>query len=298
VFIYHYSIGWDFGLRMLRELPGKRVVKYHNITPPEFFENVNDGYAAVCRAGRAQIKDVAKANCDLFLSDSKYNGDELIAEGADPSRSAVVPPFHHVDRLHSLEADLSLLDTVRNGPVNVLTVGRLAPNKGHPALIDAFAIYHRHYNRNSRLVVVGKEDNRLGPYTEALYRQVVDRGLTDSVVFTGEASDKLLKTYYLAADVFVSTSRHEGFCVPVVEAMAMKVPVVALGTTAVPETVGDAGLVWHESDPELLAASIHRVADEEPVRLGLGELGWRRYRKRFANDRIKETFLKTMNALL
>ena len=104
--------------------------------------------------------------------------------------------------------------------------------------------------------------------------------------------------FYQAADVFAITSAHEGFCVPVVEAMAMRVPVVALGSTAVPETVGDAGLVWESAEPYLLAESIHHLVTESATRSALAEAGWRRYRECFSNERIEARFLEAMTGLL
>jgi len=93
------------------------------------------------------------------------------------------------------------------------------------------------------------------------------------VVFTGKVSEAALKAYYLLAHVFVITSHHEGFCVPLIEAMSMKIPIVAYGKTAIPETVGKVGLVWEECDPQLIAASINKIAQEESLRLTLGEMG-------------------------
>ncbi len=137
------------------------------------------------------------------------------------------------------------------------------PTKGIARLIDAFAVYHHQYNTRSRLFVVGKEDPRLAAYTASLHEQVDRLEVAGAVVFTGEVSESLLKTHYLLADAFLMTSQHEGFGVPLIEAMAMNVPLVALGTTAVPGTIGEAGLVWEENDPYLLAESIHQVTQDQ-----------------------------------
>ena len=111
--------------------------------------------------------------------------------------------------------------------VNIVMVGRLAPNKAHPALIEAFASYHHDYNSESRLIIIGKEETRLRKYSPLL-RELANRlKIKDAVVFAGEVSDEGLKAYYQIAHAFMLTSEHEGFCVPLVEAMAMGVPVVA-----------------------------------------------------------------------
>jgi L-malate glycosyltransferase len=291
--IYHYSMGWNFGLQLLQDLPCRTVVKYHNITPPEFFAGLSVDYENVCRHGREQIKDIARAGCDLYLADSEYNASELLHEGVD--ECSVVAPFHHVDKLELLAPDAQVLDQYVNDKVNVLMVGRVAPNKGHAALIDALAIYRREYNSDARLLIVGKEDEPLAKYSQWLRELVLSLGLEDSVVFTGGVSDEQLKAYYLAADFFMLTSGHEGFCVPLVEAMALKVPIIACASSAIPATVGNAGLVWQERNPYLLAASIDYLDRDEPVSVELGLLGRQRYEQHFSNERIAESFVDALS---
>jgi glycosyltransferase involved in cell wall biosynthesis len=118
------------------------------------------------------------------------------------------------------------------------------------------------------------------------------------VIFTGEVSEHALKAYYLAAHVFMLTSEHEGFCVPLVEAMAMKIPIVAYASTAIPETVESAGLVWEERNPYLLAESINSIVSGESLRKGLGNMGWQRYTQNFTNAKIEAGFLSAINGFL
>ena len=298
ILIYHYSRGWDPGLDLLRRLSCRKVIKYHNVTPPEFFVKYNADFAAMCAAGRQQIKPVARSGCDAYLSASAYNMRELLAAGASESRSFVVPPFHHIDRLDSIESDTKVLDECNDGTTNICMVGRVSPNKGHTALIEAFAAYHHDYNPNSRLIIVGKEEVRLEKYS-ALLREMTKRlRLRQNVIFTGEVSDQALKAYYLAAHVFLITSEHEGFCVPLVEAMAMKLPIVAYSSTAIPETVGTAGLVWEERNPYLLAESIKSIVSDRSLRNGLSNMGWQRYTQNFTNAKIEAGFLSAINGLL
>jgi glycosyltransferase involved in cell wall biosynthesis len=296
--IYHYSRGWDFGLSLLRELRCLRAVKYHNVTPPEFFTRFSQDFARMCMEGRSQLPAVAGADCDLYMSASEYNARELLDEGAPAELSFVVPPFHHVDRLNSIEADRGVLDDYGDGRVNVLTVGRIAPNKGHAALIEAFAVYHHEYNPESRLVIVGKAETRLDAYNQLLREAAGRLGVADSVVFAGEVTDHALKAFYARAHVFMMTSEHEGFCVPLVEAMAMNVPIVAYGAAAVPRTVGGAGLVWDEKDPYLMAESVDRIVRGREVGATLRRLGARRYESHFTNERIRTKFLEAVGQIL
>ena len=298
--IYHYSRGWEFGLRLLGELRCRRAIKYHNVTPPEFFTRFSQDFARMCMEGRGQLPAVAGAGCDLYMSASEYNARELLDEGAPAALSFVVPPFHHIDRLDAIEADPAVLAAYGDGRTNVLTVGRIAPNKGHALLLEAFAAYHHDYDRASRLVIVGKTETRLGAYNRLLAETARRLRVEDAVVFAGEVTDHALKAFYSAADVFMMTSEHEGFCVPLVEAMAMKVPIVAHGAAAVPATVGGAGLVWAEKerDPYLLAESVNRVVTGDGVGAALRRLGSRRYEGHFTNGRIRAKFLDAVGRFL
>jgi len=293
-FIYHFSVGWNQGFDLTAALRCRKIIKYHNVTPPEYFQGVNDDYAAVCRAGRNMLPTMAAITADLFLSDSEYNMAELLHAGAPRLRNFVVPPFHHIDRLLEADADLSTLAQVRDGHTNVLMVGRLAPNKGHVALVEAFARYHYDYNRASRLIIVGKEDPRLSTYVHAIHEAIGRLKLRGKVLFTGGVSEEQLKAYFLAAHVFSIASEHEGFCVPVVEAMAHHVPVVAYASTALTKTLGAAGIVWEQRDPDLLAASINEIATNSDTATGLGDAGWERYRTHFGNDIIERRFIEVL----
>lgn len=298
ILIYHYSMGWNFGLNMLREVNCQRVVKYHNITPPEYFTGVSTNYEDICRIGREQTSLIAGMDCDLYLSDSEYNMWEMALGGAPKSRSLVVHPFHHIDGLNLIGPDMDILRAYRGTTTNILMVGRVAPNKGHATLIEAFANYHHNYNKDSRLLVVGKEPEFLESYSHSLRELVDSLNVKDAVVFTGGVSDDRLKAYYLVADVFMMTSHHEGFCVPLVEAMALKVPILACASSAITGTVGKAGIVWKERNPHLLAESIDFLVKDESVAVALGLMGWRRYEKLFTNERIESSFLQALSQLL
>jgi glycosyltransferase involved in cell wall biosynthesis len=292
--IYHYSIEWGPGLELLRNLECRTAIKYHNVTPPEFFVGVSEWHEEKCRIGRAELKVIAEAGCDIYLSDSEYNRQDLLNEGAHPDKCFVVPPFHHIDRLRALEADLDVLDDYRDGKTNILMVGRVAPNKGHPALIEAFAVYHHDYNRDSRLLIIGKEEEAFKLYSRRLRETTAFLMMEDSVAFIGEASDSALKAYYLLASIFAIASEHEGFCVPIIEAMSMKVPVVAYASSAVPATVGGAGLVLDERQPYLMAEAINRLVCDESLSIALGMKGWQRYQQHFTNEQIEVELFRAL----
>ena len=295
--IYHYSIGWDQGLELLRRLKCRKAVKYHNVTPPEFFAGVSLWHEEQCRAGRAEIKEIVRAGCDIYMADSAYNREDLLRHGAAEERCFVVPPFHHVEQLQAIEAELDVLDEYRDGVTNILMVGRVAPSKGHADLIEAFAAYHHDYNRRSRLLIVGKELAAFENYSKRLRELMAYFLVEDAVSFTGQVSDAALKAFYLLANIFTTASEHEGFCVPIVEAMAMKVPVVAYASSAIPAMVGGCGLLLRERRPYLMAEAIDRLVRDEALSFAFGHAGWRHYERNFTNEKIEAELFRVLNSL-
>ena len=297
ILIYHFSRGWSPGLELIRELRCRRVIRYHNITPAEFFVRFSRTDQEICEAGRRELVELIAAQCDLFLSASAFSMRELIAMGADASRSFVVPPFHHIDRLSKVTADARTLQKYSGETANILSVGRVVPHKGLHQLIAMFARYYYDYNRNSRLLIVGKGGEGLSEYSKLLHTAVHKLRLDKAVVFMGGVSDEVLKACYLVANAFVTTSEHEGFCVPLVEAMSMKLPITAYASTAIPETLGDAGIAWPDHEQLLLAESINLFVRNATVRNALGLRGRSRYEAMFTNEKIAETFVNAMSRL-
>jgi glycosyltransferase involved in cell wall biosynthesis len=293
--VYQFSHGWPRGLRLLAALRCRKVVRYHNVTPPHFFLDLEADYALAASEGRRQIGEVVAAGCERYLAASEFNRGELLAAGLDPRAATVAPPLHRIDHLLAAPADESALDAYQDGRTNWLAVGRIAPNKGLALLVEAFARYRRD-DPGARLLLAGGTDPRLERHTARLRDLAASLGVADAVVFTGKVSEAALKALYLAADVYVTASEHEGFCIPLVEAMALKVPVVAYGTTAVPETLGGAGLLWDEPDPDLLAASAREVVRDEDLAAALTAAGWARYHARFRNDRTREVLRTALGA--
>jgi glycosyltransferase involved in cell wall biosynthesis len=292
--IYHHTSGWDAAIDLVRTLRCRRVIRYHNVTPAHFFEPYDADITGDCRTGREQLDDLIAANCELYLSDSEYNQAELLSRGAPRPRCMVVPPFHQTDRLCATEADPEVLQDLNDGHVNLLFVGRRAPNKGHRLLIDVLAAYARRYHPRCRLFLIGKPDGRLRAYDEELREQVRRLELNDRVVFIGGIDDARLRAYYASSAALVVTSEHEGFCVPVIEAMALGVPVVAWGTTAITDTVGDAGLLWDDPEPFLLAEAIDAIVRDLEVRQLLVERGRQRYHRLFRTPRLEADFLAAL----
>jgi len=297
ILIYHYAIGWDIAMDVLRSTPAKRVIRYHNITPPHFFADYSQDHFYGCDTGRASISDMVNLKCELYMGASAYNVQDLVDHGLDPARSAVVPPFNRLSNLLNAQADKDFIQQYQDGAVSLLMVGRISPNKGHLALIDAFACYQREFEKNSRLFIIGKQDKNLHRYNQQIQERIRRYGLTKQVVMVDNATEAQLKAAYQISDALLMLSEHEGFCVPLVEAMALQVPIVAYGSSAIPETVGDAGLVWESNDPMLMACSIDRILHDKDLKKFLQTQGAERYQSTFTREAIKQTLLKVIARL-
>jgi glycosyltransferase involved in cell wall biosynthesis len=192
VLIYHHSIGWD-GLDILDSIDCRTIIKYHNVTPPEFFEGVSAQHEQLCKDGRGQSKYLARAGHDAYFAASAYNMKDLISEGSSSSRTFVVPPFNNADKLESTIPDLEVVDKYDDGRTNLVMVGGVRPNKGHVSLLEAFATYRFELNCTARLLIVGAESPAFVAYSKLLRELVELLGFENSVVLTGEVSDVELK---------------------------------------------------------------------------------------------------------
>jgi len=273
ILIYHLSV-YDENHRLYLESRNRRVLVYHNITPPEFLEPYDPHLAEVCRRGRELLPSLWE--CDLALGDSEYNRLELVAAGFPEERTGVLPIFVDTQALGG-EYNRALLRGLGDGRVNVLFVGRLVPNKRVEDLIDVFAAYNRGVNAYSRLLLVGTSWSVT--YNAELARRVRGHGLQGCVSIPGWSwgvSDEDLRAYYRTARVFVTCSMHEGFCVPLLESMFFRVPVLARAEAAIPYTLNGAGMTFRELDPPLLAEALEELAFNRELRERLAEEGRRR----------------------
>jgi glycosyltransferase involved in cell wall biosynthesis len=287
---YHFSTGRRDVLDAVAALGCRKILKFHNITPPELFSMWSDELAEASRVGRAEMAHVARIGWERVWADSSFNLAEIAPLLSAATPREVLAPFHQVDGLLAFERPSEM----QPGPPSLLTVGRIAPSKGHPFLLRVLHYLVRDLATPARLDIVGKPDHRLLGYLRMLELMVRELGLDAFVTFHGEIAPEALAHRYARAAVFLGASDHEGFCVPLVEAMAFGVPIVALGTTAVPETVGDAGLVWEERDPRRFAVGIQRLLSVREDREWLAAQGRRRYKSAFSNRGIEERMIAAL----
>lgn len=262
VCLFHFSIGSAAG-RMAFHAPDRLVAIYHNITPAEFFLGFHPHLAGLCYHGRRELAAFAPRTA-LGLGDSEFNRRELQAAGYQPT--GVLPIILDLDR-YSQPASPIVRGLYSDGRKNLLFVGRIIPNKKIEDLLRVFAIYQRYLEPRSRLLLVG-ESRGFERYQRRL-RERVEALRLDNVVFAGHVDDDELRAYYSVADVFLCLSEHEGFCVPLVEAMSFGVPVVAFDAGAVAETLRGGGVLLKEKRPEVVAELLHRLLTDGALRSGV-----------------------------
>lgn len=271
--LYQSSIGSPvFDIVASRSEP--KLANYHNITPVSLLEPWEPSVGYELRLGRVQLERLAP-DCALAVADSHFNETELTAAGY--RHTEVVPLLIDMTSAGD-QADPEVMDRLSRDKATsgaaLLFVGKVSPHKASHDLVKALYVFRRLYDPKARLYLVGQP---LGArYHSALLQFIARLGLEGAVEITGPVTPAALEAYYRSADVFVCASDHEGFCVPVVEAMGHGLPVVAYAAAAVPETVGSAGLVLPTKEPLRFAAAVARVVEDEALRKRLTAAGQRR----------------------
>ena len=278
--IYHYSLYCPNYEKYL-QARGRRILIYHNITPPEYFAAYDKGVAEFCRLGRDLLPKLK--GCELALGDSEFNRLELLERGFDPERTGVLPIFVDYEGLKNKRG--------KDGPMagfdrafKILFVGRAVPNKRLEDVLRAFFYYNRCINSSSHLFLVGP--SWIDRYDAQLRWLLDSLGLWANVHLTGRVSDPELASCYHDADVFLSMSEHEGFAVPLVESMAFDLPVVAYSSTAIPFTLAGAGLSFSRKEFPLVGELLESVRTDTGLRKNI--LGAQRERlERFSPAAVR-----------
>lgn len=250
------------------------AVYFHNITPASYFERWAPGAAVNIREGRDEMRQLASAS-KFAMANSAFSEAELIEAGfADTSVVPILIDFTDYDTPPNPRRLARLEEERRAGGSRWLFVGRLAPNKCQHDVIGAFAMYRALHDPRARLAIIGGKTADI--YYRSLQVLIDELDLGDSVELTDTLSFPELLAYYRTADVFVCLSEHEGYKVPLLEAMHFNVPVVAFASTAVPDTVGDAGVLLDDKDPVVVAEAVHTVLSDDALRTALVTNGRRR----------------------
>ena len=262
VTVFHYALPSPM-TSAFAALPKGRVLQYHNITPAHFFAPYHPGVFRIAALGRQDLATLA-GRVELALGDSEFNRRELERLGF--VRTGVLPIALDLDRIVQAPPHPVLEHLLGDGLTNFLFVGRVVPNKRLEDIVRLAEVYKRYIDANYRFIFVGRTDGL--PRYYATVRALVAEFdmLPDRFLFAGPVPDWELAAYYRTASVYLSLSEHEGFCVPLLEAMAAGVPVFAYESTAVADTLGGAGVCWSPKDLEYAAELLGQLAFDPVMR--------------------------------
>ena len=280
--LIHYS-AYAPRLEPLLALPQRKLLVYHNVTPARYLWSHHPHVATLCELGRDHLPRYAQA-VDVACGVSEFNARELREAGARDVR--VVPILFEATPAHSAAPS--------DGSPRLLTVGRLVPHKRQDLVVRAFALYQRAHAPQAALACVGEP-------LSAAYRDwlagVAERAGAMRVELPGPVPDADLRARYAVADVFVTLSEHEGFCVPLLEAFAAGVPVIARPVGGMPEVGGDAVLWAEDDDLGVVAELMHLAVTDEGLRAELIRRGRARLEE-FAYERTAAKLRAAVDAAL
>jgi glycosyltransferase involved in cell wall biosynthesis len=272
----HVSMGNET-LSDVAALPLRKAVVYHNITPAHFFLGISDQLVHHSQLGRDQLRALAEVS-ELGIADSEFNRRELEEVGFD--RTAVVPILTDPSAFEVAPDAAVMAELADDGSprgdrrTSILVAGQILPQKAIHHVLDGFARY-RDGDPTARLYLVGTTAMS-GPYLDRVRDQIARLGIGDAVRLTGSVPIEQYVAYFRGATALLTLSDHEGFCVPLLEAMRSGLPIVAHAAGAIPETMGDAGILLERKSPDTVAAALERVVRDAELRRGLAERGRRR----------------------
>ena len=255
--IYHHSIGSEVTSYAIQH-PGPKCLIYHNITPGRFYEPYRPDFTALLEKGRSDLKDLSNS-FSLAAGDSMFNVTELIQAGFE---HAYVVPIAISPQKWNHSPESVIMDLLNDEIANLLFVGRISPNKCQDHLVTAF-FHYLSMDSDARLIIVG-DYRPSDPYYEHLIDSINKHGLSNNVMLTGRVNDAELQAYYRTADLFWSMSEHEGFGIPLIEAMWFDVPVLAYKSSAVPETLGNAGIMFKTKNDLVSVAALAKLLIRDP----------------------------------
>lgn len=291
IIIYHKSTGSKMSF-YLGKYKCRKIMIYHNITPPKFFYGYNNTMAEAITYGLKGAKYLSD-KIDYCITVSNFNKQNLIDMGYK-CKIDVMPILVPFDD-YKKAPDKDIIEKYKDGNTNILFVGRVAPNKKHEDVIKSFYYYKKYIDENARLFLVGSYKGMESYYKRL--QEYVRRLELEDVYFTGHVTFAQILAYYRVADVFLCLSEHEGFCVPLIEAMYFDVPIIAYNSTAIPDTLGSSGIMIYEKDPKVVAELINKIITDKNLSRQIIE-GQRDHIKDFEYEKIKDTFVKYLNSFI
>ncbi len=289
--VYHHATAADLGLAVARR-PGRKALIYHGVTPPEFLRPYQPALAQIVAEGRRALPRIAP-RFSLRFADSRFGANELRSLGGVDA--GVLPFCIDARRFAASKNTRTPARRTTGNGVRWLAVGRIAPNKGLLALVASFGAYVQ--RDPSALLTLAGAYSLADPYYWALQSAIDAAGVRNRVRLTGSIDDETLVEIYTSHDVYVCLSEHEGFCVPLVEAMMFGLPIVAAANAAVPETLGEAGIIFEHSDAFAVAAVVAELCADAVLYAKVVAAGERRL-DAFRPEKTLAAFDRIIDGLL
>lgn len=290
VVFYHLALLMD---PIIKYLKCRKVLIFHNITEPYLLEGADEEKRLWSSAGLFDTANTADY-FDMAITFSEYSKKCLMDMGWR-SRDIFVLPILVRFGHFSQEPSKEIIEKYRNDSVNILFTGRVYPNKKHEDVIAAFAAYKEQYQKNAKLFLVGSIGG--GNYYPSLLAYAEKLGILEDVIFPGHVSFGEYLAYYLIADLYLCMSAHEGFCIPLVEAMYFHIPIIAHASTAVPDTLAGSGILVHTRSPEAVAKTMNLVLENSTYRQEIIE-GQNIRLKQLRPEILEEQYLKILKRVV
>ena len=321
ILIYHYSSYWEKDKGFIINCNSRIWLKYHNITPEFFYKEYNNEIFLSLRKTKLRIEEIIRiGKVDIFLCDSAYNVDDLIQKDAECDKCKILPPFYEknhrilsysrltrkirkiidlkffyvFDNIFIRVQKLFYMKKFLDGKYNILFVGRFAPNKDHIYILEIVSQLRKNFS-NIRLIFAGGYSDKSDLYLQKIFDFIKEKELKEIVEIIFFPEDEIIELLYKISHVFFSASRHEGFCVPILEAQCFGVPVVVRDFSASSETCGAGGIILEERNEENIDKIVKSISDSE-YRLEMIEKG-RKNLKKFSYSHKKELLLKLLEKI-
>jgi glycosyltransferase involved in cell wall biosynthesis len=256
--LVHFSLGCA-SFDRLASARCRRLMVYHDVTPPDLLAGSPPAVVEAARQGLRQAGPLA-AGMHAVAAHSYSSAASLSAAGGPGCD--LLPYLMRRDLLDRPPDQVVLAEAQLQGRT-LLAAGRVLPHKRIEDILLVFDHLRRISPNPWRLVVAGSLDGAPG-YVDRL-RELCGRLGLPRVVFTGSIAQARLNAWYRASSAFITMSAHEGFCVPLAEAMHHRLPVFALASAAVPETMRGAGVLFDEADWPSIAEAIEQVDRDQAL---------------------------------
>lgn len=290
IIIYHLSTGTPLN-QEIKKYTCRKVLIYHNITPPFFFEKYSPGAFQLCKIGLEQTQNLS--DCfDYVFADSEFNAENLREMGYK-CPIEVLPILIAFEDYKKRPND-KVIEKYKDGCTNILFVGRIVPNKKQEDIIRTFYYYQKFYNPKSRLFLIGSYQG-MEPYYNRLMTYIERLGVKNIIIPGHSKFDEIL-AYYHVADTFICLSEHEGFCVPLVEAMYFGVPIIAFDACAIRGTLGGSGLLLKNKNAIEIAGLMDKLDKDTALKCKVIRNEKERLQE-FDHEKIERMFWSYMSEL-